>query len=70
MELDGGLLGAHARQGIREPPHVPVESPGVTPVQSSEPAVALADIESAAARIAPYAVRTPLLRLPVDGEVS
>lgn len=31
--------------------------------------VALADIEAAAARIAPHAVRTPLLRLPLEGEV-
>lgn len=32
-------------------------------------AVTLADVETAASRIAPYAVHTPLLRLPVDGEV-
>jgi len=31
--------------------------------------VALADVEAAASRIAPYAVRTPLLRLPFEGEV-
>lgn len=36
---------------------------------SSAPAVRLADIEAAASRIAPHAVHTPLLRLPLDGEV-
>ncbi len=36
---------------------------------SSKRPVVLADIEAAARRIAPYAVHTPLLRLPVDGDV-
>jgi threonine dehydratase len=38
-------------------------------VTSSTHPVGLDDVEAAAARIAPYAVHTPLLRLPLDGEV-
>lgn len=41
----------------------------VAQVTTSTPAVVLADVEAAASRIAPYAVRTPLVPLPLDGEV-
>jgi threo-3-hydroxy-L-aspartate ammonia-lyase len=36
---------------------------------AAAPSVSLADIEAAAGRIVGHAVRTPLLRLPLDGEV-
>ena len=65
MELDRGLFVFHGREGIRARGPV-CDDRRVT---GSQLPVSLADIQAAARRLEGVAVRTPLLRLPLDGDV-
>ena len=64
VELDRDLFGGHAREGIRR-----ARRDTIARVTGPALPVSLADIEAAARRLDGVAVRTPLLRLPLDGEV-